>query len=84
MKIGAIRQFLKHFESLPTKTESPGSYKARIYFANEDCYAVLRSYYDKSAIHENGVIEIYQTDGDYILFEATSIYKIEIIRPGGS
>lgn len=84
MKIGAIRQFLKHFESLPSKTESSsGSYKARIFFGKEDFYTVMRSYYDKSAIHENGVVEIYQTDGDYILFEAMSIYKIEIIRPGG-
>lgn len=82
MKIGAIRQFLKHFESLPNKAES-SSYKARIFFAKEDYYVVMRSYYDKSVIHENGVVEIYQTDGDYILFEAVSIYKIEIIRPGG-
>lgn len=83
MKIGAIRQFLKHFESLPNKVESSGSYKARIYFGKEDYYVVMRSYYDKSTIHENGVVEIYQKDGDYILFEAISIYKIEIIRPGG-
>jgi hypothetical protein len=82
MKIGAIRQFLKHFESLPGKVET-GTYKARIYFGKEDYYVVMRSYYDKSVIHENGVVEIYQTDGDYILFEAVSIYKIEIIRPGG-
>lgn len=82
MKIGAIRQFLKHFESLLGKVET-GAYKARIYFGKEDYYVVMRSYYDKSTIHENGVVEIYQTDGDYILFETTSIYKIEIIRPGG-
>lgn len=82
MKIGAIRQFIKHFESLPSKVES-FSYKARIFFTKEDYYVVMRSYYDKSTIHENGVVEIYQTDGDYILFEAAAIYKIEIIRPGG-
>lgn len=82
MKIGAIRQFLKHFESLSSKAET-GTYKARIYFAKEDYYVVMRSYYATSTIHENGVVEIYQTDGDYILFEAASIYKIEIIRPGG-
>ena len=83
MKIGGIKQFIKHYESLPQTKVNEQSYKARIYFGREEYYVVSRSYYDKSICYENGTVEIYQTDGDYILFEAAAVYKIEIIRPGG-
>lgn len=82
MKIGGIKQFIKHFENLPIEVNGQ-SYRARIYFDKEDYYAISRSYYEKSMFYENGVVELYQKDGDYVLFDAASVYKIEITRPGG-
>ena len=82
MKIGGIKQFIKHFESLPPQVNGQ-AYRARIFFGKEDYYGISRSYYEKSMFYENGTVEIYQNDGDYVLFEAAAVHKIEIIRPGG-
>lgn len=84
MKIGGVKQFIKHFESLPAEVNGQ-SYRARIYFntSKEDYYPISRNYYEKAMFYENGAVELYQKDGDYVLFDVTSVYKIEITRPGG-